>query len=405
MATNRDDVASLLAAILIWCTTLVGVLAGVLSGRVKAIPFDTYYASAQRWLAHQPLYETRTIDGFQYFPHAALLFAPFTLWGAGAANIAWRTLWWVSYGFGMWRVGGLLVPARKGQTFLIATCLALGPAVGGLSNGQANLALAALTLHVAAELIAQRWWRATLLLAGGLALKPLMLPLLLIVWVLWGAISVRLPIALLAVSIFPLLLTDVPYCIEQYTSCVTKLSMTATPDRLFEDVRGLLASLGWLLPHPLYLVIRALAAAAALWICRQARRNVRDPQATVLIAALAVGYLMLFNPRTLSSSYTMTSCMAGLFAAAYLFERQRAAALTLVSVALAWTVNRHWPGFGFIKDWLKPAACVAFDALLIREVFAPLQRWALVALPARATTGEDQSTTPQPSSAVRGGTH
>jgi hypothetical protein len=180
---------------------------------------------------------------------------------------------------------------------------------------------------------------------------------------------------LLAAFVAPLLLGDTSYWIEQYTMCASKLSMTSTPNRLFEDLRGLFAPLGWLMPHPLYLVIRALAAGAALWICWRARRNVREPQATVLIAALAAGYLMLFNPRTLSSSYTMTSCMAGLFAAAYLFERQPARALTLSLTALVWTVNRHWPGFSFIQGWLKPAACVVFDALLIREVFAPVQCW------------------------------
>ena len=256
-------------------------------------------------------------------------------------------------------------------------------------------------MHVVADLSARRWWRATFLLVGGLALKPLMLPLLLIVWALWGPMSWRLPGVLLVACVAPLLVDDVPYWAEQYSTCLTKLRMTSTPDRMFEDLRGLLAALGWLMPHPLYLAIRALAAAGVLWLCWRARRNLREPQATMPMASLTVGYLMLFNPRTLSSSYTMTSCMAGLLAAAYLFERQRAAALTLLLIAVAWTVNRHWPGFSFVKDWLKPAACLAFDALLIREVFAPLERWRApaVALPARAAAGSDESTR-HPASAV-----
>jgi hypothetical protein len=40
--------------------------------------------------------------------------------------------------------------------------------------------------------------------------------------------------------------------------------MTSTPDRLFEDLRGLLASLGWWMPHPLFLALRALAALGVL---------------------------------------------------------------------------------------------------------------------------------------------
>ena len=133
MSANKGDVVGLLVGGTIWCVALGVVLAGVLAGRVEALPFETYFAAAQRWLAHQPLYETQSIDGFQYFPQSAMLFAPFTLFGATAANVAWRALWWALYALGIWRVVALLlVPGRRGMGFLIATCLALGPAVGSL---------------------------------------------------------------------------------------------------------------------------------------------------------------------------------------------------------------------------------------------------------------------------------
>jgi len=362
-------------AVSIWCATFVVVVSRVLAGQVEAIPFGVYSAAAERWLAHQPLYETQTIDGFQYFPQSAMLFAPFTLLGFTAASVAWRGLWWGLYAFGIWRVAALLAPTRDRRAFLIATCLALGPAVGSLGNGQANLALGALTLHVTADLSGRRWWRATALLALGLALKPLMAVLLLLAWALYRPMVWRLPLALLAVGLAPVLVNDAPYLISQYATCVKKLSMTSTPDRLFEDLRGVLASLGWLMPHPVFLALRALAALGVLWICWLVRRTIREPQAAVLLAALAAGYLMLFNPRTLASSYVMTSSLAGLFAAAYLFERHRSAMLALVLACLAWTLNRHWHGFQFIQNWLKPCACLAFLAILAHEALAPMKSW------------------------------
>src|SRR5262249_28591374 len=141
MFRSKHDGAAVLVADAIWCVALGAVLGSVLAGRVEAIPFDTYFAAGQRWLAHQPLYETRTIDGFQYFPQSALLFAPFTLLGKTLAGLIWRALWWELYGTGIWRVTRLLVPVQAGRAFLIATCLAIGPAIGSLGNGQANLAL------------------------------------------------------------------------------------------------------------------------------------------------------------------------------------------------------------------------------------------------------------------------
>jgi hypothetical protein len=42
--------------------------------------------------------------------------------------------------------------------------------------------------------------------------------------------------------------------------------MTSTPERMFEDVRGLFAAFRWLMPHPIYLALRALAAVCPLWV-------------------------------------------------------------------------------------------------------------------------------------------
>lgn len=376
-ASKEDPFWLAAVACLVWCCSFGVVLEAVLAGRVEVVPFDTYMAAAERWLAHQPLYETRTIDGFQYFPQSALIFAPFAVLGPVAGAVCWRALWWALYAFGIWRVARLLASACPRRTFLIATCLAVGPATGSLGNGQANLALGALTLLVAADLSAQCWWRAALLLAGGLALKPLMAPLLLLVWVLYRPMTGRLLIVVIALALAPFLVGDMSYVLQQYVTCSTKLGMTSTPDRLFEDLRGLLASLGWLMPHPVYLVLRAVTAGAVLGICWLARRRVREPELAVLIAALAVGYLMLLNPRTLASSYTMTSSIAGLFTAVTLLDGAWAEALALASVAVAWAVNRHWSGFGFIQYWLKPAACLVFLGWAIRQAVTPSPRWKL----------------------------
>jgi glucose dehydrogenase len=82
---------------------------------------------------------------------------------------------------------------------------------------------------------------------------------------------------------------------------------------------------------------------------------------------------MLFNPRTQSTSYTMTASIAALLAATCLLEGRTRAALALAAVVFGWTVNHN--DFPFIEFWLKPLVCIAFGAMLVRGVFAPPEGW------------------------------
>jgi alpha-1,2-mannosyltransferase len=355
------------AAWLIWLVAFAIMIDLLLAGRLESIPYHVYAAAGRRWLDRAPLYELKSIDGFQYFPQSALLFAPFAWLGTPVGDVAWRALGWLLYASGIWRLARRLAPAYAAECFLVASCLAVVPATGSLGNGQANLMIAALTLHVAADLISQRWWRATLVVCGGFALKPLMVVLLLLVWALYRPLRWRIPLTLALIVALPWLLRPHAYVVAQYEDCWIKLGMCATPDRLFEDLRGLLATLGWVMPHTLYLVVRLVAALAVLGVCLRARLRTPEPYATFLIASLAVSYLMLFNPRTLSTSYAMTASCAGLLTSLYLLQRRTIAALVLLAVLASWTISYHL--FPFVVQWLRPSACIVFAIVLIREVW------------------------------------
>ncbi len=340
-------------------------MAFVLAGHVNTDPYDVYIAAAHRWIAHQPLYETRTIDGFQYLPQTAILFIPFAWLGSPAGDLVWRALGWTLYALGIWR--WTRRGSRAEERFLIATTLTILPAIGSLANGQANLAVAALTLHVAADLSERHWWRATLALTLGLALKPLMAVLLLLVLVLYRPMTWRLIPPLILVLIAPFFIRDHSYVITQYRDCLTKMSMAGSPDRYFEDLRGLAHGLGWRLPHSPYLLLRALAALGTLALCLVARRRFAEPESSLLIAALASGYLMLFNPRTQSNSYVVVAPLAALYAAGWLFQGRRREAFAMLVVVLCWSGNTHQ--LTFAEYWLKPLATIGFCALLIRQLF------------------------------------
>jgi hypothetical protein len=356
------------AAWLIWLVAFAITIDLLLAGRVESIPYHVYAAAGQRWLDHAPLYELKTIDGFQYFPQSALFFAPFAWLGTPVGDVAWRALGWLLYATGILRLARQLAPAYAAECFLVASCLAVLPATGSLGNGQANLMIAALTMHVAADLISQRWWRATLVLSAGFALKPLMIVMLLLVWALYRPMLWRIPLAVALFFALPWLLRPHSYVVAQYEDCWTKLGMCATPDRFFEDLRGLLATLGWVMPHALYLPVRLGAALAVFGVCLRARMRTPEPYASFVIASLAVGYLMLFNPRTLPTSYAMTASCGGLLTGLYLVQRRKADALVMCAVLASWTISYHL--LPFVVQWLRPLACIVFCVVLVREVWS-----------------------------------
>jgi alpha-1,2-mannosyltransferase len=352
----------------IWVGAFGLMIALLLTGHLEAIPYGVYEAAGRRWLASQPLYETVTIDGFQYFPQSAMLFAPFTWLGPIAGAVTWRALGWLLYALGIWRMSRHLLPARAHTGFLLTSCLVIVCATGSLGNGQANLALAALTLHATADLIECRFWRASAVLVLGFALKPLMVVMLLLALALYPPASWRIVCLVAVTALTPWLFRDSTYVLTQYSECLTKLGMCATPNRQFEDVRGLLTILGWSMSFAIYLLARMVAALCVLASCFWARWRAREPLGTFLIAAIASCYLMLFNPRTLSTSYVMTVSSAALLAVSYAFQRRKLATLTLVAIILCWSVSYHV--LPWIAHWLKPLACIVFLLVLARELRA-----------------------------------
>lgn len=346
----------------IYVVTYAVMMTLVLRGSVQSIPYGVYKAAGARWLSSQNLYETQTIDGFQYLPTSAWLFSGLALLGSPLAECAWRVLSLGLYATGLWRLSKRIMPARASACFLVATCLSIGPAGNNLGNGQANVLLCALGLHVAADLVLQRWWYASATLAFGLALKPLMVVLLLLVVALYRPARWRTALALLVVFGTPWLLRDPIWLAHQYAVCWSKLRMCAAPDRQFEDIRGLLFSLGISLSSEEYLVIRAIAAVCVFAIAWRARPSASEPMSSFVLCALAANYLVLFNPRTLSTSYVMTAAFAGLLAARNGLRSQYRGAIVLTVIAMIWNLSGNFAGSS--KYWLKPLAGILLLGVL-----------------------------------------
>ena len=158
------------------------------------------------------------------------------------------------------------------------------------------------------------------------------------------------------------------------TTIQTKDSVKKLGFKLFRTAdQSVVATLGWWMPHAIYLVVRAVAALVTLALCWRARARLQLATAAVVIAAAAATYLMLFNPRTQSTSYVIATAPAAALAALHLLERRWSAAAPLVIVTLAWMVSYH--DVAAIEFWLKPLGAVILAAALIHTVHRPPAAW------------------------------
>jgi hypothetical protein len=167
----------------------------------------------------------------------------------------------------------------------------------------------------------------------------------------------------------PFAFTDPAWLAQQYVECVTKLSACAKPDRLFEDVRSLIISCGVPITHDAYFVCRCAAALGTCALALLARTRLREPQTSFVIAASAATYLVLFNPRTLSTSYAIAVAWAALlFVHAAISGRTRTTLAAFV-VLVCWTLSSPWAVP--LRHWLKPLAGLVFGGMLIALIRRP----------------------------------
>ena len=371
---RRLDAKGLVLGTSIWLVAYITVIGLVLVGSIQEVPYRVYEGAGLRWVANQQLYDTRNIDGFQYFPSSAWIFSAFARLGRPGGGCTWRALSLALYVWGLWRSSKRISSVHPGACFVIATCASVAVVSRGLGNGQANLLLAALSLHVATDLSRQSWWRVCASLALGLAVKPLFVVLVLSVWAVYGQLWWRLPLVLGGVFGAPWCWRDPAWLARQFRDSWTKIIECSKPDRLFEDVRGLFATFGPTIPHDTYLWIRMIAAFGVLAVAWETRSRIREPFASFMVASVAMSYLMIFNPRTQSNSYVMTAPFVSLLGSRYVVRRRYAEAIVLFFIGMTWNLGDRW--FTPFKYWLKPSSCILFLGMMLRELFThTTNRW------------------------------
>jgi hypothetical protein len=254
------------------------------------------------------------------------------------------------------------------------TALSLPLAFSCFRNGQSTVLIAALMMIAVADLADRRWVRAAAWLSLGLALKPLVVVLTLLAGALYKPARGSLLAGTAVVLASPFLFQAPGYVASQYQSCAASLQATARMgvDSYWAHFFGMLKVAGVSVSSSVQTGIRLLAAGGTLWLCRLARERYPAGQAAVWLYALAVCYLMLFNPRTENNTYAMLGPAIAVFCGqALLVERRPKVAAALAAAAVA-ILGSHQLTRGITPPsqsvWLAPLVCAGFVGFLVRAL-------------------------------------
>lgn len=320
------------------------------------------------------------IHGFLYLPSAAVLYTPFAYGPAWLGDVLWRTVNTLLFTLGAARLASLA--GNRRQT--LALMLLLAVPVGGIDllRAESELAMVGLAMLAHGDLAERRWWRAGLLLAASIAIKPLTLVMAL----LWAALypRTRLPLAagIALVLALPFANPDPLYVVHQYGAMVAKLTTAADPGNgRWNEITNLLAHFGVVLPYAMMTLLRMAAALATLAMAWLAVRRRPPAAAAIALFTLGICYQLVFNPRTEDGSYVTLAALLGLFAARALHggavrwrPARQATGAVLVALALALATQMYGDWIYRPTDlWLKPLVClVVMAGLALRLAWRPL---------------------------------
>jgi alpha-1,2-mannosyltransferase len=342
------------------------------------------WMSSGNWLAGQGLYyDGSGIGGFVYFPQAAILFIPFALLPKIIGQVLWRFVSIGVFAAGLYYFMQLVAGSARKNIFLLATLISIPLAWDCVRNGQSTLIMAGLMLLAVVCASQSRWWPAALLLTLSVAFKPLALVLWLLVLVLYRPMTWRLLLALGAVLLFPFLIQNYAYVMQQYSECIRIMTTAAHV--------GVVAS-GWTtpfntlrefgadVPESVQTAIRFVAAFATLALCYAAVKWNDPKRASIFIYSFAALYLMLFSPRTENNTYVMLGPAIAVFMAEALFVKRRiSTGIMLGGIALVIVGHRtvaHLLRPQSNDTWVPPIMAVLFCCYLLASLFSERSRTA-----------------------------
>ena len=325
---------------------------------------DAYRQASLNWFKRADLYG-EGIHGFLYLPHSAILYAPLAKLPFKVGEVVWRLICIGTFAIGVFRLSKLAGRDPPTELFPLITLLSIPPALSSARNGQMNLPLAALMILTVAALAERKWGQATVWLILGLAAKPLMIVLALLVAALYRPMLGRLLIGLLVLAVLPFFTVSWDYALSQYSMFVQKLWVAAAPSgvRLYADLFGMMQACGIHVALSVQSIVRAGAAVLTLALGWLGLKRWGQIRGAVLLFTLTAVYLMLFNPRTENNTYVFLGPALAVFSAwEFLVDRRMVMGVVLVLMVLLISASYEIASRIRIGPtvWLSPMTCVLF---------------------------------------------
>jgi len=371
-----------------WAALCLVTAAIIASGSGRTV-VPAYREGALFWMAGQTIFAHPGVGGFVYLPQAAVLFIPFALLPVVAGEVLWRFVNIGVFALSIFHFAGLARGRSEKELFPLMTLVSLPLAWDCARNGQATLIMTGLMLLAVVDIARSRWWRAVLWLALGVAIKPLVIVLALLVMAIDRPLSWRVPVGMLAGALFPFLTQHPAYVLDQYAafwSSLTKAVHVGAVDKGWTTPFNALQVLEVAVPEKVQTLLRVAAAFGTLALCYLSRRRHDVVRSAVFVFSLAVVYLMLFSPRTENNTYAMLGPAIAVFLAwAFLVEQRPREGILLGSIALAIMGGRViervlTPHAG--TSWVSPLMAVCFAVYLLVTFFVDRKDRAGAGLPA-----------------------
>lgn len=339
----------------------------------------SYVHAGQHWLHGQNLYK-HSGTGFIYFPQAAILYTPFSLFNKPTAEIIWRLFSLAVYAYALSRLIKALPESLKVPYHLtISSIIGLALAFASARNGQMNILLMSLMIVGLIQIQQLQAWRAALCFTLGIAFKPTAFVWWLLSFVLYPRLRWPLVIGLLLFITLPFVFQTPSYVHAQYLGCAQMLheafQLGVEQHAHWAQLFGLLETFHIDLPQHLETFIRLLAAISTL-VCCWYTRKLDARTRFIWIYAFAACYLMLFNPRTENNDYVTLAptFIYFILESISLGYKRRIIFFIILLVMILGSYkfgSLFTPGY---VSWLTPLAAVGFTLFLLRQLWIRAQR-------------------------------
>lgn len=340
--------------------------------------FSVYLDYATLLWTKQTVYDTTTLDGFNYWPASLLVYVPVLQLSPTVAGVIVIALTGSLFAYASYRLVEAMLPegaAAPGAFAVAGTFLLINiPACWyNFKYIQAQIPMTAAMMLAAVAMMRSRWLAGSLWIFFAAAVKPLAVVMLLLAGALERRMRLYLAAALVAGFLLPFALLDWSYLVEQHMLWAMKLLHMAhvmPTDWPFQaDFQTMLHSAGIVVPPKVATVVRfaaALGTLALAWRLSQAGGPRALPVAILLLAGC---YITLFGPRNEFTSFmvvTPAMTMLGLLMLSRFDPRGwlPIVGVLIVGVPLPFELAR----------WLKPLIIVFTYLWLIRLAIAPA-RW------------------------------